>query len=86
VSLAGELKRLNEEKEEWSARMEDMRRSLTEEHDKHIQEVLEETKDAFEEEHVSCLFLVTALSFLCHTVIVYVCITVSIVIVYVSIA
>ncbi|KAK2169471.1 hypothetical protein NP493_1190g00034 [Ridgeia piscesae] len=47
----GELKRLNEEKEEWSARMEDMRRSLTEEHDKHIQEVLEETKDAFEEEH-----------------------------------
>ena len=62
LSLAGELKRLGEEREEWATRMEDMRRSVTEEHDKHIQEVLEETKEAFEEEHVSCLFLMSALS------------------------
>ena len=46
------MESLEEEKNEWEAQMEDLRSSLEEEHRRKIGEVLEEAKEAFQEEQV----------------------------------
>ena len=54
--VAGKMESLEDEKKEWAAQMEDLRSSLEEDHRRKIREVLDEAKEAFQEEQVRNIF------------------------------